>query len=101
MNIFRPPAAARAAKILDRSVFHRSLPTAAASINDPRLISKYRKSLEKTKELLLLPAFDTVQIDPDPLKAKKGGKCILLQPKIQAQGQYRRHGNFSSSILGD
>ncbi|RFU78787.1 trna guanine37-n1-methyltransferase [Trichoderma arundinaceum] len=83
MNIFRAPAAARAAKTLDRSLFSRTLPTAAASIKDNRLISKYRKQLEKTKEVFSLDKFDVCAADPDAALAAQGKKCLVLKPHIK------------------
>ncbi|PHH78775.1 hypothetical protein CDD82_2870 [Ophiocordyceps australis] len=84
MNLFRAPAGARAAKVLDRSLFSRTLPTAAASVRDNRLISKYRKQLEKTKELLLVERLSPVVVDPDPVLASQGRKCLILKPNVMA-----------------
>ncbi|KAL7799116.1 Met-10+ like domain-containing protein [Trichoderma ceciliae] len=83
MNLFRAPAAARAAKTLDRSLFSRTLPTAAASIRDNRLISKHRKQLEKTKEVFSLDRFDVCAADPDAALAAQGRKCLVLKPHIK------------------
>ncbi|KAM4059450.1 met-10+ like-protein [Hirsutella rhossiliensis] len=83
MNLFRAPAAARAVKILDRSLFARTLPTAAASVRENRLISKYRQQLEATKELLVLDRLSTVTVDPDPALAAQGRKCLILKPGIK------------------
>ncbi|PFH57947.1 hypothetical protein XA68_14355 [Ophiocordyceps unilateralis] len=83
MKLFHAPAAARAATTLDRSLFSRSLPTAAASVRDNRLISKYRKELSGTKELLLLDKFDPIVADPDPRLAAQGRKCFILQPAVR------------------
>ncbi|UKZ62200.1 uncharacterized protein TrAtP1_003455 [Trichoderma atroviride] len=83
MNLFRAPAAARAAKTLDRSLFSRTLPTAAASLKDNKLISKYRKQLEKTKEIFALDRFDVCAADPDAALAARGKKCLVLKPHIK------------------
>ncbi|KAL9476705.1 hypothetical protein ACSS6W_006546 [Trichoderma asperelloides] len=83
MNLFRAPAAARAAKTLDRSLFSRTLPTAAASLRDNKLISKYRKQLEKTKEIFALDRFDVCAADPDATLAAQGKKCLVLKPHIK------------------
>ncbi|KAJ0158055.1 tRNA (guanine(37)-N1)-methyltransferase [Colletotrichum tanaceti] len=71
---------ARAATILDRSLFSKKLELAAATVKDPRNISKYRKQLEKSKELLRLDRLDSCRNDP---KAP-GLKCLLLRPGIKA-----------------
>ncbi|CAM1507235.1 Fc.00g068760.m01.CDS01 [Cosmosporella sp. VM-42] len=82
MNLFRAPAA-RAAKTLDRALFAKTLSAAAASIAENRYISKYRKELEKTQEMLFLDKFDTVVPNPDPSLAAQGKKCLVLSPKIK------------------
>lgn len=86
MNLFRAPAAARAAKTLDRSLFSRSLPTAAASVRDNRLLAAYRRRLEKTREVLLLDRFDPISLDPDPVLAAQGKKCLVLKPEVKPDG---------------
>lgn len=88
MNLFRAPAAARAAKTLDRSLFSRTLPTAAASLRDNKLISKYRKQLEKSKEIFALDRFDVCAADPDAALAAQGKKCLVLKPHIKPDGMY-------------
>lgn len=88
MNLFRAPAAARAAKALDRSLFSRTLPTAAASVRDNRLISKYRKQLEKTKEIFSVERFDVCAADPDAALAAQGRKCLVLKPDIKPDGMF-------------
>ncbi|KND90293.1 tRNA (guanine(37)-N1)-methyltransferase [Tolypocladium ophioglossoides CBS 100239] len=80
MNLFRAPAAARAAKSLNRALFARTLPTAAACVRDNRLIAKYRKQLEKTREVLLLDKFDPIAADP---AGQQGGKCLVLKPDVK------------------
>lgn len=86
MNLFRAPASARAAKTLDRSLFVRKLPTAAASVCDNRLIAKYRQQLGATRELLALDRLSTVAADPDPALAAQGRKCLILKPGIVPSG---------------
>ncbi|KAG5922246.1 tRNA(m(1)G37)methyltransferase [Claviceps africana] len=84
MNIFRAPSAARALKTLDRSLYLRSLPTSAACIKESKLLSKYRKQLERTKEILLLDKFDPIAADPDEALASQGRKCLILKPELKA-----------------
>ncbi|KAF4975308.1 hypothetical protein FZEAL_7873 [Fusarium zealandicum] len=83
MNLFRAPAA-RAAKTLDRSLFAKTLNAAAASIKENRLLSKYRKELEKTNEVLFMERFNPILADPDPTLASQGKKCIVLAPQIKS-----------------
>ncbi|KJZ76573.1 tRNA (guanine(37)-N1)-methyltransferase [Hirsutella minnesotensis 3608] len=83
MNFFRAPAAARAAKTLDRALFSRTLPTTAASVRENRLISKYRKLLESTNELIAVDRLGSIAADPDPGLAAQGKKCLILRPDIK------------------
>ncbi|KAG8421706.1 tRNA(m(1)G37)methyltransferase [Metarhizium acridum] len=83
MNLFNPPAAARAAKTLDRALFSRTLPTVAASVRENKLISKYRKELGKTREVLMLEKFDPIAADPDEALAGQGKKCLILRPDLK------------------
>ncbi|KAM3444548.1 hypothetical protein NHJ13734_001362 [Beauveria thailandica] len=85
MNLFRAPAAARAAKTLDRTLFARTIPSAAASVRENKLLSEYRKELELTKELFVLQGFQQVAPDPDPALAAKGNKCLVLKNHIKPQ----------------
>lgn len=87
MNLFRAPAAARAIKTLDRALFARTLPAAAASIKENKTISNIRKQLEKTNELLSLERFDSIVSDPDAALAAQGKKCLILKPTIKAEGK--------------
>lgn len=86
MSLFRAPAAARAAKTLDRSLFCRSLPAAVASVADNRLLSKYRLELQKTKELIQLERFNPITGHPDPAQAARGKKCLVLNPEVKPDG---------------
>ncbi|OAA64997.1 tRNA transferase Trm5/Tyw2 [Cordyceps fumosorosea ARSEF 2679] len=85
MNLFRAPAAARAAKTLDRTLFARVVPSAAVSVRENKMLSKYRKELELTKELFTLPNYQQVAPDPDPALAAQGKKCLILQSHIKPQ----------------
>ncbi|KAH7326511.1 Met-10+ like-protein-domain-containing protein [Stachybotrys elegans] len=83
MNFFRAPAAARAAKTLDRTLFARVLPASAACLRETKTISKYRKELEKTGELLALDKFSPIVPDPDASLAAKGARCLVLKPEVK------------------
>lgn len=87
MNLFRAPAAARAAKTLDRAVFSRVVPSVAVSVRENKLLSKYRKELERTKELFILQGYQQVAPDPDPALAAKGNKCLVLKTHVKPQGR--------------
>ncbi|KAF7559702.1 hypothetical protein G7046_g4455 [Stylonectria norvegica] len=80
-NLFRAPAA-RAIKVLDRSLFAKTLNAAAASVSSNQLLSKYRQELAKSKEILFLGGFSPIAADPDPKLAGQGRKCLVLGPQV-------------------
>lgn len=109
-SLFRPPAAARAATTLDRSLFHRTLPSTAAVVRDNKLLSRYRKDLEHTRDLLNIEKFRPIASHPDPVLAGQGQKCLILDPSIKlssrlllctlASGGLRWHvTNFWTKVL--
>lgn len=82
MLSFRAPLA-RGATALDRSFFSKTLKLAAATVHDNRNISKYRKQLAKSKDLLEVARLDTCR--PDPVA--EGKKCLLLRPEVKTDGE--------------
>lgn len=88
MNFFRAPAAARALKTLDRSLYTRMIPTSVACVRENRNISKYRKMLQKTNEILQLEKVDCIIADPDAALAAQGRKCIILTPEFKGSGSF-------------
>lgn len=85
-NMFRPPIVRSASAILDRALFSKTVPLAAARVLDRKNISKARHLLEKNKDLLRLERIGAVRDDPDTTIAAKGGKCLLLKPEIKVGG---------------
>lgn len=85
MSLFRPPIVRSAAANLDRALFTKVIPTAAARIPEPRNIARIQNLLTASKELLRLDRLRSVRIDPDPVLASKGGKCLLLNPEVKAE----------------
>ncbi|TVY73515.1 tRNA (guanine(37)-N1)-methyltransferase [Lachnellula suecica] len=85
MSLFRPPIVRSATAALDRSLFSKTIPIAAARVLDVKKVSQLRTQLGKSNELLRLERFQGVQLDPDPARASKGGKCLLLQPEVKAE----------------
>lgn len=84
-SLFRAPAA-RGIKKLDTSLFSKVLPTTAAAVRDNKLLSKYRKHLEKSDELLRLRTISPIVEDPSPTAAK-GQKCLLLAAELKRSGR--------------
>ncbi|KAF4636532.1 hypothetical protein G7Y89_g1556 [Cudoniella acicularis] len=83
MSLFRPPLVRSASATLNRALFSKTIPVAAARIQSVKNISKFRAQLQKTKELLILERLLIVRPDPDPTLAAKGGKCLLLKPHVK------------------
>jgi len=79
MSRFLPPIN-RAMHVLDRSFFHRTIPTSAARVHNPRDISRVQK--ECASDLLRLKRVPPVQEDPEV----KGQKLILLWPEVRCDG---------------
>jgi len=88
MSLFRPPIIRSAGAILDRSLFTKRVPIAAARVLDVKNISRFRAQLEKSKDALRLERLINVRPDPDPALASKGGKCLLLKPEVKPEGIY-------------
>ena len=86
MAVFRPPAVRSGANALNRALFSRRVNIAAAAVNDCRLISKYRKALADSRELLHAERISPIAPHPDRALADKGYRCFLLHPDVQPQG---------------
>ena len=86
MAIFSPPVVRSGAGALNRALFSKTINLAAAAINDNRLISKYRKELEHSKELLRQERLSPIVNHPDKTLADQGKKCLLLTPNVKAPG---------------
>ncbi|KAK3945298.1 putative undecaprenyl pyrophosphate protein [Diplogelasinospora grovesii] len=84
-SIFRPPVVRSGAAALNRALFSKKYDIAAATVQDARLISKYRTSMEKSKELLRLERISSIAAHPDKDLAKQGRKCLLLNPGVNAE----------------
>lgn len=84
--LFRPPIQRSAAAVLDRALFSKTIPIAAARVTDKKQISRCRTQLDKSRELLRLERLMIVRDDPDPILASKGGKCLLLKPEVKPDG---------------
>ncbi|KAK0618568.1 Met-10+ like-protein-domain-containing protein [Bombardia bombarda] len=85
MSIFRPPVVRSGAAALNRALFSKKVDLAAATLHDNRLLSKYRKALLDSKELLRLDRVSPIVSHPDKALADQGRKCLILSPGINAQ----------------
>lgn len=81
----RPPIN-RAMRTLDRSFFKQIFPISAARLSNNQDISSCRSILSKSKDMLTLERFPSVQPDPDIILAQQGRKCLLLRPDIKPDG---------------
>ncbi|ORY66382.1 Met-10+ like-protein-domain-containing protein [Pseudomassariella vexata] len=84
MNLFRPSTVRPAAGVLNRSLFARTIPLAAATVAEKKNIAKYRQALAKTKELLALERIAAIAPHPDQALASQGQKCLLLSPTVKS-----------------
>lgn len=87
MSLFRPPVVRSAAGVLDRALFSKTIPISAARLLDNKIISKYRSQLTKSKEMLVEDRIAAIRSDPNPEFAAKGGKCLLLNPRVKHDGR--------------
>ena len=72
---------------LDRAFFTTSFALTAARIYNNANITQLRRALVLSNELLLLDnRVRPVRLDPDPEKARMGGKCLLLRPEVVYNG---------------
>ncbi|CZT42249.1 probable protein MET-10 [Rhynchosporium secalis] len=83
--MFRPPIVRTASAALDRALFSKTIPTAAARVASVKNLSKFRQVLDKSKELMRLERIHNVRADPDSFLAGKGGKCLLLRPEVKPE----------------
>ncbi|KAK3394793.1 Met-10+ like-protein-domain-containing protein [Podospora didyma] len=82
--LLRPPIVRSGAGALNRALLSKRFPIAAAAVSDPKLINKYNKALNSTKETLILKRVSPIAPHPDQTLAKQGRKCLLLNPRIKA-----------------
>ncbi|KAJ5396530.1 tRNA(m(1)G37)methyltransferase [Penicillium cosmopolitanum] len=78
--MFRPPVN-RAMRTLDRSFFCKTVPLTSARIFQNSEISRVRKELAKTKDLLVLPRLSSVQEIPDQDGTVR--KALLLRETVK------------------
>lgn len=82
-DMFRPPVN-RAMRTLDRSFFRKTVPLASAKVFQNSEISRVRKELATTKDLLVLPRLSSVQ----EIKEQDGSmrKALLLRETLKHDG---------------
>jgi tRNA (guanine37-N1)-methyltransferase len=78
-RLFLPPVQ-RAMRVLDRSVFKKSIPTSAARVFNPKDISRVQK--ECSADLLRLKRVQLMPEDPE----NKPKKLILFRPEVKHDG---------------
>ncbi|KAG9245551.1 putative undecaprenyl pyrophosphate protein [Calycina marina] len=86
MSIFRPSIVRTSGAALDRAIFNKTIPVAAARVFEPKNINKYVKALQSSRDIVGLDRLKPTILDPDSSYARKGGKCILLRPQIKPEG---------------
>ncbi|KAL2178698.1 Met-10+ like-protein-domain-containing protein [Thermothelomyces heterothallicus CBS 202.75] len=85
MVIFRCPIVRSGTAALNRALFSKTIPIAAAALHDNKSISKYRKLLEASREILHAERISPIAPHPDQALANKGRKCLLLNPNVKAE----------------
>jgi len=94
MSVFLPPVI-RSAGPLNRAAFAKTVRLAAARVNDPRDISRYRKALAASRELLRAERISPIVDDPSPPLTPALGvaaaarKCLLLGHGTSVTGTSR------------
>jgi tRNA (guanine37-N1)-methyltransferase len=73
--------------VLDRALFSKTVPLAAAAVFDKKKIANWRRELQNTKELLSVDRIQIVRPHPDHALASQGTKCLLLDPVIKPGGK--------------
>jgi len=87
MAVFRPPIIRSGASALNRALFSKTVSIAAAAVKDNRHISKYRKELSYSRQLLFAERLSPIVSHPDQALAAQGRKCLLLSADVKAEGQ--------------
>ncbi|KAK0729373.1 Met-10+ like-protein-domain-containing protein [Apiosordaria backusii] len=86
MSLFRPPVVRLGVgAALNRALFTKKIDLAAAAIQNPKVISHYRKSLQASKELLQVERISPIIPHPNKELGAQGRKCILLDPGVKAE----------------
>lgn len=88
MSVFRPSIARTVGTVLDRTLFNKTVPVAAARVLDVKNIAKYVKTLQNSRDIIGLERLKPTVLDPDSTFARKGGKCILLKPDVKPEGNF-------------
>ncbi|KAI1828648.1 Met-10+ like-protein-domain-containing protein [Xylaria intraflava] len=79
--LFRPPIR-HTIGVLDRALFAKTVPLAAAAVTDRKQIAEWRQKLQKEKTILSVERLQAVVAHPDQLLASQGARCLLLDPKV-------------------
>lgn len=81
--MFRPPVN-RAMRTLDRSFFRKTVPISAAKVFQNSEISKVRKELNGSRDLLIQPRLSSVQDIKEPDGVMR--KALLLREDLKHDG---------------
>lgn len=83
--MFRPPIN-RAMRTLDRSFFRKTVPISAAKVYQNSEISRVRKELFASRDLLVLPRLNVVREIGDQDGVPK--KALLLREDLKHDGEF-------------
>ena len=79
------PIVRSGAAALNKQLFTRTVPIAAAAVSNSQFITKYRQTLTKDRKLLKLNKISPVVPHPEPSLAALKQKCLLLHPDVKAE----------------
>ena len=80
IEMFRPPIN-RSMRVLDRSFFHKRIPTVAAIIQDPKRISQFKSELRD--DALHMERIQCIKPMYDANGQKTGKKAMMLKPDVK------------------
>ena len=73
-------------RVLDRSFFKKTVPLSAATVFEPKNISRVRSQLVQSKDIMALPRVTPVRAPQNPVTGEEeiGKKCLMLREGIKA-----------------
>ncbi len=81
MNVFRPPLV-RSTAALDRALFSKTFNLAAARVNDPKNIAKYRKALTSSRDILHAERLTPIVQDPGASPRRRQKMPAVAAPSV-------------------
>lgn len=83
---------------VDKSLFNRVVKTAAAVPRENKLLAKYTKVLDKTKEVFRHEKTRPIVPHPDESRAGKGERVLILDPKVKPESKSLSAGKMKGDV---